>query len=176
MTRVEINFEGIAAMKRDLQEAFDRSGPIRIPVFADVPEGLSPGGITINNFGDGPVVQGDGAQIAYGNQHVTQTFASGHDSRVQTLIEAVRRILEVLPDAGLDADDHAAAARAADDLLAEASIEQPDTGRVRKALTLLKGHLAPLAIALSAGATHGAGSGADQAAREAIEHLIHIRW
>lgn len=135
-----------------------------------------PGATTINNYGDGPVIQGNGAQVAYGNQHVTQVCAAGSGLRTQALIEAVTAVLNVLPNIGLSADEHAETSQAAHDVLSEARKEQPDAGRLRKTVAQLKGYLAPLAVSLASGAAHGVGDGAEQATRQAIESLINARW
>lgn len=43
MTRVVIYHENIAAMRREIQDSFDRHGPIRVPILADPVEGSLPG-------------------------------------------------------------------------------------------------------------------------------------
>ncbi len=169
MARDGINRQAIAKMMRDMQREFDKH-PIRVPVEADGPA-LS----TSTTFGhtvyNGPVFHGDanGAQLAWGNQTVkqsqnqTQQIAPGFEA----IATAVVRTLEQLPAVGLAAQDQRDAEGAAREILTEVTQSEPDRGKIRRALTALKGFLAPVAIGLAA----GAGKGAQEWARTAIDQL-----
>lgn len=155
-------------MMREIQREFDKH-PIRVPIQAHLPQaGLVPG-TTIYN---GPVIHGsaDGAQLAWGNETVQQT--QGRSEQIapgfEAMAQAVAKTLERLPDAGLAQDDLHDAEAAARDVLAEVTKPVPDRGKIRRALSSLKGFLAPIAIGLAAGAVEG---GAHEWARVAIEQL-----
>ncbi|MEU2114670.1 hypothetical protein ABZ567_03225 [Streptomyces sp. NPDC016459] len=110
---------------------------------------------------DGPVFHGSvsRSQFAWGNETVTQnqqsdtTVAPGYEA----LAERVRELLRQLPQAGLPDQDREDATAAAEEVLAEITRPEPvEEGRVRRALTTLRGALAPVATGVAAGATMGA--------------------
>ncbi len=157
-------------MTREIQREFDKH-PIRVPVQADPPAppgGLGMGGTTIFN---GPVIHGsaDGAQLAWGNdtvhqvQNPTEHIAPGFEAVAQ----AVVKTLTQLSGAGLAEDDRQEAEAAARDVLAEVTQPEPDRGKIRRALSSLKGFLAPVAMGLA----EGGAEGAHEWARMAIEQL-----
>jgi hypothetical protein len=170
MARDGINRQAIAKMMRDIQREFDKH-PIRVPVETDGPA-LPPTGAAFGHtVYNGPVFHGDanGAQLAWGNQTVKQTqnqtqqIAPGFEA----IATAVVRTLEQLPAVGLAAHDQQDAEGAAREILTEVTQSEPDRGKIRRALTALKGFLAPVAIGLAA----GAGEGAQEWARTAIDQL-----
>ncbi|MFI6004877.1 hypothetical protein ACIA98_31475 [Streptomyces sp. NPDC051366] len=125
----------------------------------------------VNNY-DGPVFNApvSGAQFAWNNDTVTQnqqnnsTVAPGFAE----LAALVTDLLRQLPDAGLADRDREDAESAAREVLAEITRpEPPEEGRLRRALALLKGTLAPIATGVVAGTTVGA----QEWARTAIEGL-----
>jgi hypothetical protein len=74
---------------------------------------------------------------------------------------------EGLAGLGLADEDLVDAQSAANDALAEVTEAEPDRGKLRRAVTALKGVLAPIATGLTAGTTEGA----QAFARTAIEQL-----
>jgi hypothetical protein len=169
MARDGINRQAIAKMMRDIQREFDKH-PIRVPIETDGP--ALPTGTTFGSaIYNGPVIHGDvtGAQLAWGNQTVhqtqnqTQQIAPGFEAPAQ----AVVRTLEQLPAVGLAEQDQQDAEGAARDVLTEVTQSAPDRRKIRRALSALKGLLAPVATGLAA----GAGEGAQEWAKTAIEQL-----
>ncbi len=171
MASVSINHQEIVRMMREIQREFDKH-PIRVPVHADPPhppETLTGSTTTIYN---GPVIHGDanGAQLAWGNDAVHQThnrtkqIAPGFE----VVAQAVAKTLEGLPGGGLAEDDQQDAEAAARDVLVEVTQPTPDRGKIRRALSSLKGILAPIAMGLAEGGAEGS---AHEWARMAIEQL-----
>lgn len=169
MTKVSINKREIARMARDIQREFDKH-PIRVPVQADAPEPQEGflAGTTIYN---GPVIHGnaDGAQLAWGNNAVYQTQNDTEQITpgFEAIAQAVVSTLEQLPVVGLAEDDLQDAKFAADEVLAEVTEPEPDRPRIRRAVSALKGLLAPVAT----GVVAGSADGAQEWARTAIEQL-----
>lgn len=166
----KINKQGIAQMAKEIEREFAKH-PIRVPVEGEPSASLSErfGSTTVYN---GPVILGsaDGAQLAWGNQTVhqtqqqrTETIAPGFEAITQAVVST----LEQLPAAGLPEEDLREAEAAADEVLTEVTQPEPDRGRIRRALVVLRGFLAPVATGLAA----GAGAGAEDWARTAIEQL-----
>ena len=168
VARVTINHQEIARMMRDIQASFDRH-PIRVPVHTDSPM-AAPGSTNVFNA---PVIFGDanGAQLAWNNHTANQTrtgddtkqIAAGFEAIAQTVVS----IMKQLPAAGLRAADQQDADDAASEVLEEVTATEPNRGRIRRAVTVLKGVLAPLAI----GATSGASEGVHEWAKTAVEQL-----
>ncbi|MGI5139364.1 MULTISPECIES: hypothetical protein [unclassified Streptomyces] len=128
----------------------------------------------VNNY-DGPVFNAgvSGAQFAWNNNAVTQnqqnnsTVAPGFE----TLATLVTNLLRELPRAGLADPDREDAESAAREVLATISRpDAPQAGRLRRALAMLKGALAPVATGMVAGTA----AGAQDWARTAIEGLTGI--
>lgn len=125
----------------------------------------------VNNY-DGPVFNGEvsGSQFAWNNDTVTQN--QQNNSAVapgfEALADRVTELLGQLPQSGLADRDREDAESAAREVLA--AITQPDApeeGRLRRALAMLKGALAPVATGVAAGTAVGA----QEWARTAIEGL-----
>lgn len=170
MTKVSINEHEIARLMGKIQREFDKY-PIRVPIQADSdisPDTLNRGNTTIYN---GPVIHGDanGAQLAWGNRDVrqardrTEQISPGYEAIAQAIV----KILEQLTVSGLPGDEQQDVELAANEVFAEITQSEPDRGKIRRALSTIKGALAPVAMGL----VQGAGSGADEWARTAIEQL-----
>ncbi|MDQ0834709.1 hypothetical protein QF032_006553 [Streptomyces achromogenes] len=124
----------------------------------------------VNHY-DGPVFNKvvSNAQLAWNNETVTQnqqindgSVAPGYEA----LAALVTDLLRQLPGAGLDDRDRADAATAAEEVIAEITGSgSPEPGRVRRAVTTLKGALAPVATGLAAGTAVGAQEWAQSAIR-----------
>ncbi|WP_392673908.1 hypothetical protein [Streptomyces sp. LN785] len=128
----------------------------------------------VNNY-DGPVFNAavSGAQFAWNNGTVTQN--QQNNSAVapgfEALAELVGALLRQLPQAGLADHDREDAAAAAEEVLATITQPgQPEQGRLRRALAMLKGALAPVAT----GVVTGTAVGAQEWARTAIEGLTAL--
>lgn len=169
MARSGIDKRAIAKMMRDIQREFDRH-PIRVPLETDGPS-LALGTAVGNTIYNGPVIHGsaDGAQLAWNNQMVEQTQQQTQQVApgFEPLAQAVVSTLQQLGIAGLGEDEQNAAEDAARDVLAQVTQPAPDRGKVTRAVSALKGALAPVAIGLSS----GAGEGAREWAKTAIEQL-----
>ncbi|MDX2558729.1 hypothetical protein PV371_03575 [Streptomyces sp. TX20-6-3] len=117
----------------------------------------------VNHY-NGPVFNGSVSrgQFAWDNETVTQNqqnnggtgpVAPGYEA----LAERVNELLRRLPEAGFGEQDRRDTQEAAEEVLAVISQEEPvEEGRVRRALTTLRGALAPVATGIAAGATVGA--------------------
>lgn len=117
----------------------------------------------VNHY-NGPVFHGtvSQGQFAWDNGTVTQnqqnngtagTVAPGYEA----LAERIAELLRQLPEAGLSEQDRQDTREAAEEVLAVISQDDPvEEGRVRRALTTLRGALAPVATGIAAGATVGA--------------------
>lgn len=169
MARSGIDRQAIARMMREMQREFDKH-PIRVPLETNGPA-VRPriaAGTTIYN---GPVIYGsaDGARLAWNNQTVDQ--GENHTEQVtsgfEPLARAVVRTLEQLRLAGLADEDEQAAEDVAREVLNQVTKPDPDRGAIKRGLRALKGVLAPVAIGL----TNGAGEGAKEWAKTAIEQL-----
>jgi hypothetical protein len=123
----------------------------------------------VNRY-DGPVFNGNvsGSQMAWNNETVTQnqqlnnTVAPGYEA----LATLVTDLLRQLPGAGLADREREDAETAAGEVLAEITGPQsPEPGRLRRAVTMLKGALAPVATGLAAGTAVGAQEWAQSAIR-----------
>lgn len=171
MSNVSIDRQAIARLTRDIQREFDKH-PIRVPIHADrlglrLGDSVREGNTVIYN---GPVIHGnaDGAQLAWNNSSVSQTqegeqVAPGFEA----IAQAVAKTLERLPEIGLAEEDLQDATEAARDVLSEVTRAEPDRGKIRRAISSLKGYLAPIAT----GFVTGVAAGAHDWARMAIEQL-----
>jgi len=120
---------------------------------------------------NGPVVYGDvhGAQLAWGNQTVTQNqqqtqqIAPGFEAIAQAVADTLRQ----LPAFGLPEEDQQDAEAVANEVLVEVTRSKPDRGKIRRALAALRGFLMPVA----SGAVAGAEEGARELAHKAIEQI-----
>jgi len=163
MASVSINKAAIAKMMRDIQREFDKH-PINVAVQAD--GSLPAGSTTIYN---GPVIHGDanGAQLAWGNDTVTQHRQEQVAPGYEVLAQALVSTLQQLPAAGLPAADQEDAEAAAREALHALTQGEPDRGVVRRGVAALKGHLALLATGMVVGAEQGA----QEWAKTAVQHL-----
>ncbi|WP_229327457.1 hypothetical protein [Streptomyces sp. UNOC14_S4] len=160
-----IDRRAIEKLMKNMQREFDKY-PINVPLTAD--GSVVPAGSTVYN---GPVFHGsaEGAQLAWGNtsvvqtQNQTQQVAPGYEG----IAQAVTAALENLDAAGLAEEDRQDAEEAAGEVLTEVTRAEPDRGKIRRALSAVKGVLAPVATGLAAGAEEGA----QEWARTVIEQL-----
>jgi DNA-binding PadR family transcriptional regulator len=167
VARSGINKQAIAKMVNDIQQEFDKH-PIRVPLEGDAPGVSGVGSTTIYN---GPVIQGDanGVQLAWGNKSVSQTQNTAQQIApgFEALAAAVAQTLRGLPDAGLLDEAQQDAEQVAKEILDEVTAVEPDRSRLKRAVTTLKGFLAPLALGLS----EGAGEGSKDWAKTAVAQL-----
>lgn len=154
----EINPRAIKQMTREIQREFDKH-PITVPVETNAHGVVPLTPVSTNYYGPVVNVQGDGAQLAWDNQSVvqnqvdaTQQIAPGFE----LIAQAVTSTLKQLAAAGLNPQDQADAEAAANEVLTEVVREEPDSGRIRRGITALKGLLSPVAIGLHTGAADGA--------------------
>ncbi|WP_407548065.1 hypothetical protein QOM21_03565 [Streptomyces sp. Pv4-95] len=128
----------------------------------------------VNNY-DGPVFNGEvsGSQFAWNNDTVTQNQQNNGPVApgFEALADRVTELLRQLPQAGLADRDREDAEAAARDVLAVITQQDaPQEGKLRRALGMLKGALAPVATGVAAGTAVGA----QEWARTAIEGLTGI--
>jgi hypothetical protein len=93
--------------------------------------------------------------------------AQGSTPDAAALAALIRQILGDLPSVGLDRRAEAELREAGEKVLGEAEKPTPDPGALKRALLALKGLLAPIVVGVST----GAGKGAEDWARTAVEHL-----
>ncbi|MBT2568135.1 hypothetical protein J7I84_16840 [Arthrobacter sp. ISL-85] len=166
----KINPSAIKKMTQDIQREFDKN-PIQLPVNADSPAFRS------GDVYNGPVinVQGDNTQLAWDNRDVQQSNTVNPPSDIaagfEPLSEAVVRILKEVHASGLDPEDIAAVEEAGKEILDEVTKQEPEQGRIKRAVTYMKGLLAPLVIRIAESAAEGAGEGAHDWAATALDVL-----
>lgn len=166
----KINPSAIKKMTREIQREFDKN-PIQVPVNADNPAFRS------GDVYNGPIinVQGDNAQLAWDNRDVQQSNTVNAPADIaagfEPLSEAVVRILKEVHASGLDADDIAAVEEAGKEILDEVTKKEPEQGRIKRAVTYMKGLLAPLVTRVAESAAEGAGEGIHDWATTAVEAL-----
>lgn len=165
-----INKRAIAKIAKDIEREFAKH-PIRIPLETDGPEGMT-ARFTGSTVFNGPVIHGsaDGAVLAWNNgtanqvrNHTEATITPGYEA----IAQAVASTLQGLKGVGLSDVDEKDAQAAGEEVLAEVVEQEPDRGKVRRALSALKGYLSPVATGLS----QGAGEGAQEWTKTAIEQL-----
>jgi hypothetical protein len=169
----EINKRGVERFTQELQKEFDKH-PIRLGVQTGLPElpDIAHGTTVTYN---GPVIFGsaDGAQLAWNNGAVRQSH-NGESQQIaegfEALANIVAEILRQLPATGLDEEDQALAVETGNELLAELIQPSPELGKVKRTAAMLRGVLAPLAIA----AESGAAQAVTEWAKTAIEHLSRL--
>jgi hypothetical protein len=179
MSGFSINRRGIEKMTQEIQREFDKH-PIQIDVQAheDTQLGQTYGttifgkqepGNTINYYG--PVIHGnaDGAQLAWGNQTANQSIQQAQQitAGFEAIAQAVAKTLEGLPTVGLNDDDLKDGEEISREILYETVQPEPNRNKIRRALSSLKGILAPIATGLVVGGAEGA----HEWARVAIEQL-----
>jgi hypothetical protein len=149
---VKINREGIRRMSQELEREFAKH-PVRVPIQAD-PQGPAwplPSATTVNNY-HGPVVtvNGDGTQLAWNNANVHQSHerveqvAPGYEHLAQIITDLLANVDRLsLPEA--DVEDLRSNA---DAVLQQVTTEDPDQGIIRRAVTMIKGLLAPVGVGI----------------------------
>jgi hypothetical protein len=165
-----VDHRAIARLMGNIQKEFDKH-PITVPIQAEGPDVPSNYGVTHVYNGDGPVIQiqGDNAQLAWETNGTVQQ--GGQSQQIapgfEAIAQALANTLQGLSGIGLSAEDETDARAAGAEALQEITAAQPDTSRIRRAVTALKGLLAPVAMGLS----HGAAEGAQGWAHTAVEQL-----
>lgn len=141
----EINKQAIRKMTREIENEFAKN-PVRVSLEADASGVTFPAGTITNNY-HGPVVtvHGDNAQLAWDNQTVNQTQNQDIAPGYEELTKVVTGLLASLPALGLSGDDEQEAKDAAVSVLGEVVEDEPDQGRIRRGIIMLKGLLAPIA-------------------------------
>ena len=132
---------------------------------------------THHHYYNAPVFQGSaarGAQIAWNNQTVNQTqnTAKRVTPGYEDVAQVVADTLAQLSNLQLPEEDFEDAAVTGDEILTEVVSEEPDRGKIRRGLAALKGLLLPVATQ----AVAGAGEGAHELAKTAIEHLGSVQF
>lgn len=165
----KINKQAIRKMTQEIEREFAKN-PVRIPLEADHRAVSLPAATTVNNY-NGPVVtvNGDHAQIAWGNQNVEQIqerseqVAPGYEKLAQLLTD----IMASLPNFALGKTDEAEVRTSANAVLQEVVKSEPDQSVVRRGVVFLKGLLAPIGAGLVKAATDETA----ESAREVIDAL-----
>lgn len=168
MAKVSINKRGVDKMMKEIQREFDQHS-VTVPVTAERPvfraiqeptTAKEAGPTTVYN---GPVVinnvtNGDGAQVAWGNEQVTQTSNTQNQiaSGFEPVAQALAKVLEGLPNAGLDAADQEMVREETDKVLHEVTKTEPDQGLVKRGVALVKGVLSPVATGAQEGISESA--------------------
>lgn len=160
MAGSSINKSGIRELQQELQREFDKN-PIRIPIEVESPaySPFPPAG-TVNNY-HGPVVTvtGDYAQVAWsGSGDVDQTQKCASSTVALGYEELAELMTQVLANLGafqLPEDDAEELATTAQTVLAEVVETEPDRGKIKRAVTMIKGLLAPIVSGISAGVNEG---------------------
>jgi AbiTii len=169
LAKVTINKREIARMARDMQKEFNKH-PIRVPIEAD-PQLPPMAGTTItNNFGVIFHNTADGAQVALNTGGDVQQQQNQGDQVApgyELIAQAVAHVMEGLARVELADDDRQDAEEAAAEIVTEVTTAQPNTGKVRRAVKVLKGALAPVAAGLTAATT----TEVQEWARTAIDQL-----
>ncbi|MFI7434259.1 AbiTii domain-containing protein [Micromonospora haikouensis] len=162
----------IARMMRDIQKEFDKH-PIRVPIETDPGDALDAGPVpTSTTIYNGPVFHGDanGSQLAWNNSGEINQQQTKGDQVVpgfEPLAQAVALVMQGLAKVELADDDRHDAEEAAAEIVTEVTTEQPNTGKIRRAVKVLKGALAPIA----AGLTAATSAEVQEWARTAIDQL-----
>lgn len=110
------------------------------------------------------------SQIAFDNEHVVQYQHVGAGLSEETcteLIAIMRQLLPALPDLSLSEDLEAAVRRDADEVVRQASVSQPDEGRLRSLVSRIRNTL----VAVSAGAVTGVATGVGSSSAE-LAHTV----
>lgn len=141
----EINKQAIRKMSREIEKEFAKN-PVRVPLEADASCMTFPASTITNNY-HGPIVtvHGDNAQLAWDTQTVNQTQNQDIAPGYEELAKVVTGLLASLPALGLSRDDEQEAKATAESVLGEVVKDEPDQGRVKRGITMLRGLLAPLA-------------------------------
>lgn len=166
----KLNQAGIRQFKRELEKSLNDRDPVRVRIDAD-PASTGLHHTTYN----GPVViaNGERAQIAWGNEQVSQVqdgtrtdVAVGYEEVAALLADLVRD----LGTANLSASQELVVRRAADDALHEVSRSDPDRAAVNVCLAAVIGVLHPIAM----GAAEGAGDAARSWSSGIVTSLLQM--
>ena len=163
-----VNKRGIEKLTREIQREFDKH-PIQVPVRAQREAGVEAAAGSTHYYGPVINVHGDRAQLAWGNRDVVQSQARSEEIApgYEAIAQAVVSTLRELASAGLPADDRQEAEAIGAEALAEVVKDEPNRGVIRRSVAALKGFLSPIALGMAT----GAGDGAEEWARTAIEQL-----
>lgn len=147
----KINKDAIRKMSREIEREFARN-PVHVPLHVDPSDAVLPSATTVNNY-NGPVVTvvGNRAQLAWENERVTQTQRSVEEiaTGYEALAQIVTDLLANLPKFALEEGDETLVRESADAILAEVVKPEPDESILRRATTMLKGIVAPIAAGLN---------------------------
>lgn len=160
-------------MSKELEREFAKH-PVKVPLTMDTPSG---GTTRTGDIYNGPVVHihGDGAQVAWNNDTVTQTSSLARQEVTpgfEPIATAVGQILEGIANSGLQADEISEVEETGKAVLAEVVKEEPDKTFIKRSLTMLKGLLSPIAIGAQDGVTDAAQETANEWAATGIKALI----
>ncbi|WP_327029892.1 hypothetical protein OG989_05650 [Micromonospora sp. NBC_01740] len=190
-TKKEIELAAQYLAKRELIKgpgAFGHTGPLRADI---TPDGMDcvadwsanvsaylrrqePTVSTSTSTYNGPVFNhssANGAQIAWNNESVTQNnnrveqVAPGYEALAKALTEVLQQVSAM----GLSEEAREDVDAASNEILAEIVRDEPRPGPIRRAATILRTWLTPIAAAGTAGVSLGVSEGAQEAARTAIE-------
>lgn len=167
---MSIDRRAIAKFQKDLQREFDKR-PIKIAIDADAEFADRPGKQSVVNHYHAPIVtvNGDQAQLAWGDGAVTQTqkrvsqIADGYEDIARIVAEVLAK-LDVLQ---LNAEDNYDVRKSAETVLGEVVKAEPDRSAIRRGVTMLKGLLATVAT----GVNQSVATETAKFARGAIETL-----
>ena len=125
----------------------------------------------MNNY-DGPVFNGEvsGSMFAWNNESVVQNLQANAGAVApgfEELAGVVADVLRRLPGVALSVEDREDAEAAAGEVMAEITRAEPEKGKVRRALAVLRTALAPVAT----GAVAGVAAGTQEWAQAAISGL-----
>ncbi|MGV9408349.1 hypothetical protein ACWDOP_00425 [Nocardia sp. NPDC003693] len=167
--KTKINSQAIRKLMRDFQKEVDKH-PVQVPLQMSS-TGVYPTSASVTNY-NGPVVtvNGDHAQLAWSNNQVNQgqareeqQIAPGFEQLAATLTE----LLASLPALALAQQDSDEVRENVEVVLAEVVNDEPNPGIIKRALTMIKGLLSPVATSVS----QAVGEESAQIAREAIQAL-----
>ncbi|MGL5826773.1 MAG: hypothetical protein ACRCYU_18480 [Nocardioides sp.] len=149
----EINRRAIQKMSKEIEKEFARN-PVRVPLEADASGVTFPAAAVTNNY-HGPVVtvHGDNVQLAWDNQTVNQTQNQDIAPGYEELAKVVTGLLVSLPALGLSDADEQEAKATATTVLGEVVKDEPDQGRIKRSITMLRGLLAPIATGVRTAAS-----------------------
>lgn len=141
----EINKQAIRKMSREIEKEFAKN-PVRVPFETDASGVTFPAATVTNNY-HAPVVtvHGDNARLAWDNQTVSQTQNQDIAPGYEELAKVVTGLIASLHALGLSDDDGQEAKSTAETVLGEVVKEEPDRGRIKRGITMLRGLLAPIA-------------------------------
>ncbi|WP_116952483.1 hypothetical protein [Jiangella endophytica] len=169
MVAFKPNKRGLDQLQRELQRELDKR-PVFVRTEAEPGSVIQPAA-TVNHY-HGPVVtvNGDDAQIAWGNETVNQIqsrveqIAPGFEALARTMTD----LLANLDKLGLDADDELEIRTTVETVLGEVVKAEPDKRILKRAATMIKGLLAPVGLGVGKAVTEESA----EAARQVIENIV----